>query len=492
MTARNRIRFLRRGDVVELTAVPPTRTLLDYLRLEQGSRGTKEGCGEGDCGACTVALGSLKDGKLVYEPVNACILMLGQIDGKELVTVDDLASHGKLHPIQQALVDHHGSQCGFCTPGFVMSLFPLYQSNAAANRRMVVDQLAGNLCRCTGYRPIVEAALAACTGKPDDAWSEAGSEIAQTLSGFEDGSDLFIGDDEEFFAAPAFDEALARLTEKHPDAVILSGATDVGLWVTKQLRQIRKIIFLGRMHSLREIVETADSVKIGAAVTYAEAEPSLAAIDADLVELLRRIGAKQVRATGTLGGNIANGSPIGDTPPALIALGAELELRRGRETRTLALEKFFIAYGKQDRRPGEIVAHITVPKLKRGEAFRCYKITKRFDQDISSVLAAFKFSIANGRITEARIAYGGMAATPKRAPKTEAAVKSLSLDDPDGWTDAADRLAEDFQPIDDHRASAAYRSETARNLLIKALTEMAGEATHNTRVIGMREPAHAD
>ncbi|WP_119393032.1 xanthine dehydrogenase small subunit [Taklimakanibacter lacteus] len=491
MTARNSIRFLRRGEVVELTAVAPIRTVLDYLRLEEGARGTKEGCCEGDCGACTVALGSLKDGRLVYEPVNACILLLGQIDGKELVTVDDLSVSGKLHPIQQALVDHHGSQCGFCTPGFVMSLFPLYQSGAVANRKMVVDQLAGNLCRCTGYRPIVEAALAACTGKPDDAWSEARLEIAQTLAGFDDGTDLFIGDDEEFFAAPAFDEALARLTEKHPDAVILSGATDVGLWITKQLRPIRKIIFLGRMRSLREIVETIDSVRIGAAVTYAEAEPSFAAIDPDLAELLRRIGSKQVRATGTVGGNIANGSPIGDTPPALIALGAGLELRKGRQTRALPIEDFFIAYGKQDRSPGEVVAGVSIPMLKRGEAFRCYKITKRFDQDISSVLGAFKFGIAQGRITEARIAYGGMAATPKRALKTETAVKSLSLDDPAGWAAAADRLAEDFQPIDDHRASAAYRSETARNLLIKALTEMAGEATRNTRITGMREFAHA-
>jgi xanthine dehydrogenase small subunit len=240
MTARNKVRFLRRGEVVELGAVDPTRTLLDYLRLDEASRGTKEGCGEGDCGACTVSLGSLKDGRLVYEPVNACILLVGQIDGKELVTVDDLGRHRMLHPIQQALVDLHGSQCGFCTPGFVMSLFPLYQSNVAAKRKAVVDQLAGNLCRCTGYRPIIEAALAACTGKPDDAWSEANAEIAQTLQGFEDGSDLFIGDDERFFAAPAFDEALARLTQKHPDAVILSGATDVGLWITKQLRTPRR------------------------------------------------------------------------------------------------------------------------------------------------------------------------------------------------------------------------------------------------------------
>jgi len=489
--ARNKVRFLRRGEVVELAAVSPMRTLLDYLRLDEGSRGTKEGCGEGDCGACTVALGSLKGGRLVYEPVNACILLLGQVDGKEIVTVDDLANGGNLHPIQQALVDHHGSQCGFCTPGFVMGLFPLYQSAIAPNRKAVLDQLAGNLCRCTGYRPIVDAALATCTGKPDDAWSSARAETEKQLAQLDDGSDLLVGDDDSFFAAPASDAALADLTEKHPDAVLLAGATDVGLWVTKQLRDLGKIIFLGRMRSLRRIADEAGAVKLGAAVTYAEAEESLGRLDPDLAELLRRIGSKQVRASGTIGGNIANGSPIGDTPPALIALGARLELRKGASSREMALEDFFIAYGRQDRAPGEIVAQIVVPKLERGEAFRCYKITKRFDQDISSVLAAFKFTLAGRKIRQGRIAYGGMAATPKRARQTEAAVASLSLDDRASWAAAADRLTQDFQPIDDHRAGALYRRETARNLLIKALTEIAGEATVNTRVTGVREPVHA-
>lgn len=491
MTARNRVRFLRHGEIVELTALAPMHTLLDYLRLDEGSRGTKEGCGEGDCGACTVALGSLKDGKLVYEPVNACILLLGQIDGKEVVTVDDLAAGGKLHPIQRALVDHHGSQCGFCTPGFVMSLFPLYQSGIAAGREAVLDQLAGNLCRCTGYRPIVEAALAACSGKPDDAWSRTRAATERQLKSIDDGSDLFIGDAKSFFAAPASDAALAELVENHPDAVLVSGATDVGLWITKQLRDLAKIIFLGRMRSLRQIDDNGDAVRLGAAVTYAEAEKSLGRIDPDLAELLRRIGSKQVRATGTIGGNIANGSPIGDTPPALIALGTELELRRGRDIRRMALENFFIAYGKQDRKAGEVVASVTIPKLKRNEVFRSYKITKRFDQDISSVLGAYKFTLAGRKIAQARIAYGGMAATPKRAAKAEAAVVSLSLDDPASWSRAADRLGEDFRPIDDHRASAQYRSETARNLLIKALTEVAGEASINTRIVGVREPVHA-
>ncbi|QIG49675.1 xanthine dehydrogenase small subunit [Nordella sp. HKS 07] len=487
MTGRNRIKFLRRGEVVELAQLAPMRTLLDYLRLGEASRGTKEGCGEGDCGACTVSLGSLKDGRLVYEPVNACILLLGQVDGKDVVTVDDLSRGGKLHPIQQAMVETHGSQCGFCTPGFVMSLFALYQSDVAADRQTVVDQVAGNLCRCTGYRPIIEAALAACTGSPDDAWSRARAETAQALARLDDGSDIFIGDETAFFAAPASDAALAQLTAQHPDAVLLAGATDVGLWITKQLRDIGKIIHLGRLSSLRRVEDTIDAVRLGAAVTYAEAERALGDIDPDLTELLRRLGSKQVRASGTIGGNIANGSPIGDTPPALIALGAELELRKGATMRRIALEDFFIAYGKQDRAPDEIVASVSIPRLRRDEAFRCYKITKRFDQDISSVLGAFKFTIAARRVTGARIAYGGMAATPKRALKTETAAHSLSLDDPAGWEAAADCLAQDFQPIGDHRASAGYRAETARALFIKALTEISGMPTRATRVTGFRE-----
>jgi xanthine dehydrogenase small subunit len=482
------IRFLRRTARVELHNIPPTKTLLDYLRLDEKSRGTKEGCAEGDCGACTVAVGSLKDGKLVYEPVNACITFLGQADGKQIVTVDDLApAEGRLHPIQQAMVDSHASQCGFCTPGFVMALFPLFQKANKANRQQVVDQLAGNLCRCTGYRPIVDAALASIDGRQSDAWSKQRVKTEAMLRDIADGEDVFLGDDERFFAAPATDEGLAALMDAHPEATIVSGATDVGLWVTKQLRDLPKIVFLGRMKSLKRIVETKDAVTLGAAVTYAEAEKKLSAIDPDLGEVLRRLGSKQVRATGTVGGNIANGSPIGDSPPVLIALGSSIELRESGKTRTLDLENFFIAYGKQDRAAGEVLWSVTVPKLKRGEAFRCYKITKRFDQDISSVLGAFKFKLDGRRIVSARIAYGGMAATPKRAAKTEQALSRVSLDDRASWRAAEKRIAEDFAPIDDHRASAAYRIETATALLTKALTEIAGALTRNTRITGHRE-----
>jgi xanthine dehydrogenase small subunit len=487
--ARDGIRFLRRGRVVSLADVPPTRTLLDYLRLEEKSRGTKEGCNEGDCGACTVALGSLRGGRVVYEPVNACILLLGQIDGKELVTVDDLACDGTLHPVQQAMVDHHASQCGFCTPGFVMSLFTLYQSGATSERQDIVDHLAGNLCRCTGYRPIVDAGLAVCDGNPDDAWMAAGKETADMLAALADGADIMIGDERQFYAAPAGADSLADLVLAHPDATLVAGATDVGLWITKLMRPLHKIIQLSRVAELQRIEDRPDRLLLGAAVTYENAGRMLATIDPDIGEVLRRIGAKQVRSSGTVGGNIANGSPIGDMPPVLIALGAEITLRRGAVLRHLPLERFHLDYGRQDRQPGEILWGIDIPKLRADEAFRCYKISKRFDQDISAVMGAFKFRLDDRRIVDARIAYGGMAGVPKRAAQAEAALIGQALDMESGWDPALAALARDFQPIDDMRASAAYRLQVAQALLRKALLEIAGTGTRDSRVTGHREPA---
>ena len=491
---RNAVRFVRRGRVVERSLVAPTETLLDYLRIRERACGTKEGCAEGDCGACTVALGRLDgDGRVTYQPVNSCILLLGMIDGAEIVTVEDLASsNGGMHPVQHAMVDLHASQCGFCTPGFVMSLFTLYHAGQLADRAVVNDWLAGNLCRCTGYRPIADAALACCTGEADDAFTDRAGETARLLAGLSapDDFDLFAGTDETFFAAPATEDALATLCARHPDTTIVAGATDVGLWITKQLRELPRIVHTGRVASLHEVREMDDRVEIGAAATYTEAEAALAGIDPDVGEMLRRLGSKQVRATGTVGGNIANGSPIGDSPPVLIALGATTDLRHGDARRTLALEDFFLDYGCQNRAPGEILTRITVPRLGQGEHFRCYKISKRFDQDISALLGAFRFRIRRGRVAEARIAYGGMAATPKRALATERAVTGVRLRDPASWSATAEVLAEDFSPIDDHRASARYRMRVARSLLLKALTEVAGRPTSDTRITGIRTGEH--
>ena len=485
---RSSVRFLHRGEVVSLSDVAANETLLDYLRLRRHACGSKEGCAEGDCGACTVALGTLRDGRLEYAPVNSCICLLGMIDGKELVAVDDLAGpDGALHPVQDALLRHHGSQCGFCTPGIVMSLFTLYHAGGRRDRQAINDALAGNLCRCTGYRPIVDAALEACAGTPRDAFAARRAATVERLAALDDGEDLFIGDEATgFLAAPASVDALARLYARHPDATLVAGATDVGLWITKQMRALPKIVLLGQVAGLAELRESERGFSIGAGVTYARAERAIAAIDPDLVELFRRFGGKQVRAVGTLGGNIANGSPIGDSPPALIALGATLHLRRGQATRSLPLEDFFIDYGKQDLAAGEFVTAIDVPRLKPGEVFRCYKISKRFDQDISALLGAFRFTLEGGCVTAARVAFGGMAATPKRAAAAEAALKGLRLADPHDRDAACAALASDFRPIDDMRASARYRLETAQALLRKALHEAGGEASAATRLVGLR------
>jgi xanthine dehydrogenase small subunit len=478
--ANTAIQFLRRGRIISCVPRSPTQTVLDYLRLEEKSKGTKEGCNEGDCGACTIALGTLRDGHLRYEPVNACILLMGHLHGKELVTVDDLAVDGTLHPVQRAMVDQHASQCGFCTPGFVMSLFTLYHSGKQPTRQDIVDHIAGNLCRCTGYRPIIDAAIASCTGQAVDQWAANENESIRLLHTIPPG-DVMIECGGGFLSLPAQVETLTALASVHPDATLVAGATDVGLWVTKQMRVLPKVIHIGHVKELHRIEDRPTHVSLGAAVTYAEAESHLGAIDPDIAETMRRLGSAHVRASGTIGGNIANGSPIGDTPPLLIALGANLTLRHGQEERTLPLEDFYIEYGKQDRKPGELVWRIDIPKPAHGAHFRASKLSKRFDQDISAVMAAFKVTVDNRRITAARIAFGGMAATPKRAGAAEEALRGAHLDDEGSWQLAFAALDQDFQPISDMRASAAYRMEAAKGLLFRTLTEIAGDTA--TRVI---------
>jgi xanthine dehydrogenase small subunit len=487
---RNEIRFLRGGREVRLSGFSPTLTLLDYLRLHERALGTKEGCAEGDCGACTVVLRRCVDGHVTYAPVNSCILFAGQADGADVIAVDDLANGG-LHPVQQAMVETHGSQCGFCTPGFIMALFGLYHAprRGLLTRTEINDFIAGNLCRCTGYRPIVDAALAACAAPPQDRFADEESEVARRLAALADDADVLVGDAQRFFAAPASIGALADIYAKHPDAVLVSGATDVGLWVTKQLRDLPKIIWLGRVRGLDAISHEPDAVTFGATATHQAAMPHLAAIDPDLGALLRRFAGRQVRTVGTIGGNIANGSPIGDTSPALIALGSTLVLQQGETTRTVPLEDFFIAYGRQDRRPGEFVRAVRVPKLGPDDCFRCYKISKRFDSDISAVMGAFRFTRKGDQIVAARIAFGGMAATPRRAAGAEAALAGASLSDPNAWSVALTALEADFSPLDDQRGSAQYRRETAGALLRKALIEAGGTPTRETRVIDVREDA---
>ena len=484
------LRFVVNGAPQEIESVAPTMTLQEYLRDVKGLTGCKEGCAEGDCGACTVAVGALDaDGAAAWRPMNACILFLPMLHGKAVVTVEGLQSpDGALHPVQSAMVETHGSQCGFCTPGIVMSLYAARHSGQSASRGEIGDILAGNLCRCTGYGPIYAAAEQVFSGPPPEEDLTARAGDAEALKAMAEDRPLYLEGPEGVWAAPARFAEAAAFAKQHPDATVVAGATDVGLWVTKQLKPLRKILYLGDVADAREVASTAEGgLRIGAAATYAEAEAAIAARWPDFGELLRRLGSRQVRSAGTIGGNIANGSPIGDTPPALIALGATLVLRHGEAQRRLPLEEFFLDYGKQDRQPGELVEAIEIPA--GGAGLRCYKLSKRFDQDISAVCGCFNLTLEGGVVAEARIAFGGMAAVPKRALEVEQALQGKP------WTEATVNaamaaFAEDFTPISDMRASADYRLLAARNLLRKYFIETTQPVTQ-TRLAKPHEAAHA-
>ena len=485
---RDTLRFVLGDELIEIAACDPTLTVLDWLRLERRLTGSKEGCSEGDCGACTVVVGRLDSGRLRYEAINACIRFLPTLDGCQLLTVEHLKGpDGSLHPVQQAMVDCHGSQCGFCTPGIVMSLFALWLNEDAPSVARIEDALAGNLCRCTGYDPIIAAAQRMSAGGGDRPDREAFTARLRSLA---DDDTLALSGPRGRFLAPATVAGLADLVTAHPQATLVAGATDVGLWVTKGMRRLDPVISLGRIAALREIADRGDHLVFGAMATHAEVRPVLASLSPQLDELMRRFGGEQIRNAGTIGGNIANGSPIGDLPPALIALGARLVRRRGGEQRQIPLENFFLDYRKQDRREGEFVEAVIVPKPGPEALIHVSKISKRFDEDISAVCGAFLLRLdAAGRIAEARLAYGGMAGTPKRAAAAEAALTGRHWDEA-AVNAAIAALASDFTPLSDMRASAVYRLTVAGNLLLRFLIETT-QAGVETRVAGpLAEAAH--
>lgn len=445
------IEFLLNGETVRLVS-SPTRTLLDWLREERGLTGTKEGCNEGDCGACTVVV----QDEIGLKALNACILFLPQLHGKAVRTVEALGDGG-MHPVQEAMVTHHGSQCGFCTPGIVSSLVVGH----AQERTDHDTVLAGNLCRCTGYAPIIRAAQAS-EKAPRPAWIKADAEKRAAL-----------GQPAPF--APETSDALAQWYMEHPNATLIAGATDVGLWVTKQLRNLGEVAFLSRCADLQNIEKQGDWLRIGAGVTMTALREALMTSHPSFAEMIRRYASEQVRNAATIGGNIANGSPIGDNPPALIAMGAKLHLRRGDDRRTIPLETFFVDYGKQDRAAGEFVEAVSIPATAPN--LKCYKISKRFDQDISAVLGCTNIHIEHGKVVSARIAFGGMAGTPKLAT---AAMETLVGAE---WTSetierAANALAQDFTPLSDMRASAEYRLEAAKGLIRRAYAQSMGETVN--------------
>jgi xanthine dehydrogenase small subunit len=466
------IRFLFRGAVHEVSGVAPTQTVLQHLREDLYCTGTKEGCAEGDCGACTVVVGSLENGALQMKAVNACIQFTPTLDGKALFTVEDLQQpDGTLHPVQQALVECHGSQCGFCTPGFAMSLWGMYlNGDGAAPARCRIDAaLSGNLCRCTGYRPIIDAARR-MTALPPVAFDRAA--LAAQLQALQrDAGSIYSAHGHTFHAPRTLDELVAARAA-HPHAVLLAGSTDVGLWVTKGLRELADIIYLGHVAALQAVREDDGCIEIGAGVTLENAYAAVCRhYGAQLGELWQRFASLPIRNAGTLGGNVANGSPIGDSMPWLIALGSRVVLRGPDGVRTLALDDFYLGYGIKDLQPGEFVQAVRVPLPRPDVVFRTYKLAKRFDQDISAVCAAFALTLdldvdtgAVPTVRAARIAFGGMAATPKRAAAAERALLGRAWDEA-ALRDAMAALGQDYAPLSDMRASSAYRTQAARNLL---------------------------
>ena len=477
------VRFVMGDRVVEVGGFDPQLTVLEWLRTNANRPGSKEGCAEGDCGACTVVVGELGDGSIRYRAINACIQLLATLDGKQLITVEDLQSaDGSLHPAQQAMVDQHGSQCGFCTPGFVMSLFAMFHRpespDGSASERWRIDQeLAGNLCRCTGYAPIVRAATQLLNGPREDGFSSRQTEVTALLQEIQRSQGLELSFGSHRFFAPLTIDELCRLLMANPEAVMVAGATDLGLWITKQQRVMNTLIYLGCVAELQalHINESDGWLEIGAAVTYSDAMDSLVRHYPDFQPMLSRLGAVQVRNAGTIGGNIANGSPIGDMPPALIALDARLVLRSSQGQRTIDLQDFFIEYGKQDLRPGECVEKILLPLPSTGRLFRVYKLSKRFEQDISAVCAAFSLQRDGSRVTAARICFGGMAGVPQRATACELALAGQEWN-MDTMNRAREALAQDFEPISDWRASAAYRMLAAQNLFHRFFLETSGQA----------------
>ncbi len=470
------IRFLLGDRLIEASDFDPQLTVLDWLRMNRHT-GTKEGCAEGDCGACTVVVGDLAGDEIRYRSFNACIQLLATLDGRQLIIVEDLAQ-AELHPVQQAMVDHHGSQCGFCTPGFVMSLFAMYHENRipgeqGIGRRQIDEGLAGNLCRCTGYAPIVRAAQQALFMPVDDQFSQNRDQTVANLKQIQPTECLELEYKSRRFFAPRSLDELCDLLTQHPDAVMVAGATDVGLWITKQLRVIDTLVYTANVAELHTLAIDKQSacLEIGAAVSYTDAMGALTDVYPDFRPLLARLGAVQVRNAGTIGGNIANGSPIGDMPPPLIALGARLVLRSTRGSRTLDLEEFFIEYGRQDLEPGECVEKILLPLPDPAVQFRVYKLGKRFDQDISAVCAAFALTLDKGAVASIRICYGGMAGVPARAREAESTLRGQP------WTQATiegamSALERDFEPITDWRASSEYRMIAAQNLLQRFFLEM--------------------
>ena len=468
------IKFLINDAECRLDLVDPHCSLLDYLRETLQKKGTKEGCAAGDCGACTVVIGEALDGSIRYRAIDACITPVASLHGKQLLTVEHLRQGNKLHPVQQAMVDCHGSQCGFCTPGFIMSMFAYRKTQP--NPERINEALAGNLCRCTGYRPIIDAAIQMYKLPLADQFSASQESLVRALEAIAaDGEEIALQQGDKQYFAPRRVIELARLLQAHPEARLIAGGTDLSLESTQLLREFGTLIYTGRVAEMLQVEETDSAIEIGAAVTYSDCADALVRHYPDLAELLGRLGSLQIRNQGTLGGNVGNASPIGDMPPVLIALNAQLQLRRADQTRRLPVQDYFIGYKRTALQTAEFIERIIVPRPLAGYAFRVYKISKRLEDDISACCGAFHIKVEAQRVSDARIAFGGMAEIPARARHCERALIGQA------WNEATigaamEALSDDFRPISDFRASAAYRLAVSQNLLKRLYWELTSSA----------------
>jgi xanthine dehydrogenase small subunit len=466
----NSISFIQEDQIMKINNPDPNETLLNYIRTKLKKTGTKEGCAEGGCGACTVVLGELKNNEIKYSAINSCITFLPTLHGKQLIIVEDLISkNGSLHPVQEAMVDCHGSQCGFCTPGFVMSLFSMFKKYTNFKEDIIKESISGNLCRCTGYKPIIKAAKKLSNKNKIDHFSQNIKNTIKLLKKINNKSIKIYKNDKKYFA-PKYIQELKKIIKKNVDSHFMSGGTDLSLKVTKERKDINSIIYMNSIYEMNYIKNNSKYIEIGASTPLIDLENHMQNYYPDFTKILKRYGSPQIRNVGTVAGNIATASPIGDCLPLLLSLNAEVVLQDLKKTKTLLLDSFFVSYRKTKIKKGQFIRSIKIP-LPEKNIFKAYKISKRFDDDISSVCAAFNLEIVKNRIENVKIAYGGMAEIPKRAIFCEKILLKSLIND-ETISKAKEALERDFKPISDMRASGLYRIEVAKNLLEKCCVEV--------------------
>ena len=463
------VKFIYKNKIVEINNPDSNETILNYVRTKLKKTGTKEGCAEGGCGACTVVLGELIENNITYKAINSCIAFVPSLEGKQLILVEDLISKDELHPVQKAMVNYHGSQCGFCTPGFVMSLFAMYKNYSSYKEDIIKDSIQGNLCRCTGYRPIIDAAKSLNKENKFDHFSKNKKIILSLLRKIKQRNITIINDNKKYFAPKSVDE-LKKILRQEPNSKLLSGGTDVSLIVTKERKDLNSLIYMNSINELNYIKENNNYIEVGATTPLINFESFIKKYFPDFSQILKRYGSVQIRNVCTIAGNIATASPIGDTLPLLLALDSQIVIKDKNKTQILPLNGFFISYRKTKLKKGQFIHSIRIPLLKKN-IFKAYKISKRIDDDISSVCASFNIEINNNKIKKIKVAYGGMSTMPKRAVNCEKILLNSFLSNKT-INKAKKFLEKDFKPITDARASNKYRMEVAKNLLEKCFLEI--------------------